>query len=67
MEELVAAEAHLMTARETGEGWRVRRGRVILRWLLPKSTYHLYYVHDAERARLLVVAVWGVVRREPKL
>ncbi len=67
MEELVAAEAHLMTAPETGEAWRARRGRVIRRWLLPKSKYHLYYVHDAERERLLVVAVWGAVRREPKL
>ncbi len=67
MAELAAAETHLTTAPETGEAWRVRRGRVIRRWLLPRSKVHLYYLYEPARERLLVVAIWGAARRDPKL
>ena len=59
--ELADAEAHLRTAPE-GEVWRQRGGRVIRRWLLPKTKYHLYYEYQLAEQRLLVVAVWGAAR-----
>ncbi len=59
--ELGEAEIHLRTAPES-EVWRRRGDRLIRRWLLPKTGYHLYYEYDATRERLLVLAVWGATR-----
>ena len=65
--ELAEAERLLRTAPDT-EAWRTRGGKVIRRWLLPKTQYHLYFLYDAKSDRLLVVAVWGATRgKDPNL
>ena len=32
------------------------------RLLLPKTRYHVYYVHDSATALVLILAVWSAVR-----
>jgi plasmid stabilization system protein ParE len=65
--ELAEAERSLRAAPET-EAWRTRSDKVIRRWLLPKTQYHLYYWYEPKTDRLLVVAVWGAARgSNPKL
>lgn len=59
--ELAEAEVHLRTAPES-EVWRKRGDRVIRRWLLPKTGYHLYYQYNATEKHLLVLAVWSAAR-----
>ncbi len=34
----------------------------LLRVLLPRTKYHIYYVHHVDRAEIEVVAFWGAVR-----
>ncbi len=67
LRELEEAEKHLRTLPESGEAWRMRKNEVIRRWLLEGSSTHLYYVYQARRERILVVAVWGARRRAPKV
>ena len=45
-------------------GRRVPRRGVpgLRRVLLPRSRYHVYYVHDEERAEVVILAAWSAVR-----
>ncbi len=67
LEELKEAEIQLLASPHIGQPWRRRGRHLIRRWLLKKTHYHVYYVHQAELDRLLVVAIWASARREPKL
>jgi len=46
-------------------GGRYRRAKVpgLRRLLLPRSRYHVYYVHDLAAQGVVLLAVWAAVRR----
>ena len=45
-------------------GRRYRRARIpgLRRILLPRTRYHVYYVHEPESCKVVVLAVWSAVR-----
>jgi hypothetical protein len=66
--ELADAERHLLTLTESGELWRIRRKRIIRRWLLEKTAQHLYYEYRPKHEEVLVLTLWGARRgRGPRL
>ncbi len=59
---------HLLTSPESGVVYTRRRGRVIRRWLMPKTRYHIYYRFDAEAQLIVIYTLWGATRgRGPSL
>ena len=48
-------------------GRRYRRASVpgLRRWLLSRSRYHVYYVHDEVAAEVIILAIWSAVRGRP--
>ncbi len=67
-QELLSAIRHLQVAPETGQIYAKRRGRVIRRWLMPKTEHHIYYRFDRETEVLVIYSIWGGCRRRgPKL
>ena len=51
-------------------GARYRQAGItgLRRLILPATRHHVYYVHDAEKAEVLVLAIWSAVRgRRPPL
>jgi hypothetical protein len=53
---------HLLTLPESGQIYTRSRGRVIRRWLLPKTRYHIYYRIDPNAQVLVIYSVWGATR-----
>ena len=67
-QEFLAAVHHLKRCPETGQVYMTRRGRVIRRWLMPKTQHHVYYRFDRESDLLVIYSIWGGRRgRTPKL
>lgn len=59
---------HLLVSPESGTIYTRRRGRVIRRWLMPKTQYHIYYRFDAEAQVIVIYTLWGATRgRSPEL
>jgi hypothetical protein len=58
---------HLLASPESGGVYARRRGRVIRRWLMPKTRYHIYYRFDAEAQLIVIYTMWGATRgRDPR-
>jgi hypothetical protein len=53
---------HLKTAPDSGQQFHYRRGRLIRRWLMKKSRYHVYYCHDPATHVLEIRAIWSAAR-----
>jgi plasmid stabilization system protein ParE len=67
-DEFEQALQHLAVAPETGQPYRAKRGKLIRRWRMNKTRYHVYYRHDREKQLLVVYSVWSAVRgRGPRL
>jgi hypothetical protein len=67
-QEFLAAIRHLRTSPETGALYGRRRGRIIRRWLMPKTEYQVYYRFDREQNLLVIYSVWSARRgRGPTL
>ncbi len=66
--ELEAAERHLCSAPISGQVYGHRKGRLIRRWLLEKTEYHVYFSVDAAAGVVVLHSVWGARRgRGPNL
>lgn len=51
-----------------GQRYRVARGKLILRILMPRCACHVYYFHDREHDLVEIHSVWGAAReRGPNL
>ncbi len=67
-EELKAAIAMLSDAPDIGRPYRYRPVPGVRRLLMPRSRYHVYYVHRQEAQVVVVLSVWSAVRgRRPPL
>lgn len=53
----------LAMAPDTGALHPHRRIPEVRRALLPRTRYHVYYVHDIERDEVVVLALWSALRR----
>lgn len=68
LDELEAAERHLCTAPITGQIYGYRKNRLIRRWLLEKTEYHVYFSVNRNAEIVMLHSVWGARRgRGPKL
>jgi hypothetical protein len=68
LDELEAAERHLRTAPKSGQIYGYRKNRLIRRWLLEKTEYHVYFSVSREAQVIVLHSVWGARRgRGPKL
>jgi hypothetical protein len=68
LDELEAAERHLSSAPVSGQIFGTRKGRLIRRWLLEKTEYHVYFAVDRAAQVIVVHSVWGARRgRGPKV
>jgi hypothetical protein len=68
LDELEAAERHLRTAPITGQIYGYRKNRLIRRWLLEKTEYHVYFSVNRNAQLVMLHSVWGARRgRGPKL
>lgn len=67
-EEFVATLGRVSSLPERGQHYRSCRGKLIQRWLMPRTRCHIYYFHDRERSTIEVHTIWGARRRRgPKL
>jgi len=67
-QEFAGAADMLAVAPEIGRLYPAGGVPGLRRLLLPRSRYHVYYVHDSENDEVAVLAVWSAVRgRGPKL
>jgi plasmid stabilization system protein ParE len=60
IDELDEAREKLSTAPNSGP--RVKRFGDVRQLLLPKTRYHLYYVHHEEKRVVEILSVWSAVR-----
>ncbi len=68
LDELEVAERHLCTAPVSVQIYGYRKNRLIRRWLLEKSEYHLYFSVNRKAQVIMLHSVWGARRgRGPKL
>jgi hypothetical protein len=68
LEELDAAKRHLCTAPLSGQIYGYRKNRLIRRWLLEKTEYHVYFSVNRNAQVIMLHSVWGARRgRGPKL
>lgn len=68
LDELAAAEIHLCTAPISGQIYGYRKNRLIRRWLLEKTEYHVYFSVNRRAQVIMLHSVWGARRgRGPKL
>jgi len=66
--ELARAFTLLADAPDVGRPYHLRSIPGLRRLLLTASKYHVYYVHDSARQRVLTLAIWSAVRgRRPPL
>lgn len=67
-EELAGAFTLLGRAPDIGRRYKRRGIPGLRRLLLPRTRYHVYYLHDSAKATVIVLAVWSAVRgRGPNL
>jgi plasmid stabilization system protein ParE len=66
-EELAAAFRLLSAAPAVGRRYEARSIPGLRRMMLPSTRYHVYYVHDPERAEVKVLAVWSARGTAPPL
>ena len=58
----------LTSLHEIGQRYRFDRGKLIQRWLMKKTSCHVYYFYDRDRDLLEIHSIWGArKRRGPKL
>jgi plasmid stabilization system protein ParE len=62
-EELEQALQLLAIAPDAGLRYRRHGIPGLRRLVLPKTRQHVYYVHDEPRGTVLVLAVWGAIKR----
>jgi hypothetical protein len=63
-----AAERQLCTAPVSGQIYGYRKNRLVRRWLLEKTEYHVYFSVDRNAGVITLHSVWGARRgRGPKL
>ena len=68
LDELETAERHLSTVPITGQIYGYRKNRLIRRWLLEKTEYHVYFSVNRNAEVIMLHSVWGARRgRGPKL
>jgi hypothetical protein len=68
LDELAAAERHLCTAPVSGQIYGYRKNRLIRRWLLEKTDYHVYFSLNRKAQVIMLHSVWGARRgRGPTL
>ena len=68
VEEFEAALRQVSSMPETGQRYRLARGRLIQRVLMKKTRCHVYYFHDRDRNLIEIHSVWGARKaRGPKL
>lgn len=68
LDELAAAERHLQTAPVSGQIYGYRKNRLMRRWLLERTEYHVYFSVNQKAQVIMVHSVWGACRgRGPKL
>ena len=68
LDELEAAERHLGTAPISGQIYGYRKNRLVRRWLLEKTEYHVYFSVNRKAQVIMLHSVWGARRgRGPKL
>ena len=48
---------------EAGQRYRSVRGRLIRRWLMPRTGCHVYYLCDRQRDIIEIHSLWGARRR----
>jgi plasmid stabilization system protein ParE len=66
--ELTGATDLLADAPEVGRRYLEASMPGLRRLLLPKTRYHVYYVHASDKDEIAVLAVWSAVRgRGPRL
>jgi hypothetical protein len=56
------ARSHLRSAPNSGREYGYRRGRLIRRWLMPRSRYHVYYWYNEATHVLEIRAIWSAAR-----
>jgi len=61
-EEFEGALDLLETSPDIGQPYRGTKVRGVRRLLLTGSRNHVYYVHDPDRSKVVIIAVWGAVR-----
>jgi plasmid stabilization system protein ParE len=67
-EELITSLQLLVELPELGRRYPHPRVGGVRRLLMPRTRYHLYYVHEVEDEALIVLALWSSVRgRRPLL
>ena len=58
----------LTSLHEIGQRYRFARGKLIQRWLMKKTSCHVYYFYDHARDLMEIHSIWGArKRRGPKL
>jgi hypothetical protein len=68
LDEFSCAEVHLQAMPLSGQIYGYRKNRLIRRWLLEQTEYHVYFSVNRETQLLMVHSVWGARRgRGPKL
>lgn len=67
-DELDQAVSLLEVIPEMGPTYQTRGEIVLRRLMLPKTRYHVYYVHNPGTALVVVLSIWSAQRgRAPKL
>lgn len=68
LDELEALERHLRSAPVSGQIYGYRKNRLIRRWLLEKTEYHVYFSVNTQTQVIMLHSVWGARRgRGPRL
>jgi plasmid stabilization system protein ParE len=65
LDEFASAVALLSDIPDIGRRYRRASVPGLRRWLLSRSRYHVYYVHDEVAGEVVVLAVWSALRRRP--
>ena len=53
---------HLSTSPESGDRYRIVRGKLIRRWLMKKTSCHIYYWYSESFDLIEIRAFWGAKR-----
>ena len=68
VDELEEVLRDLTSLHEIGQRYRFARGKLIQRWLMKKTSCHVYYFYDSDRDLLEIHSIWGArKRRGPRL
>jgi hypothetical protein len=63
VDEFERALAAIRSMPDAGQKYRFVRGRLIRRWLMPKTGCHVYYLYDRQRDITEIHSLWGARRR----